>query len=57
MIKDFPYFEMKNQAVTRAFSTLVDKDKFKTLLFDHVFSDLERRVIIEKLEHAGAAHQ
>jgi len=51
LIKDFPYYQMKNEAVVRAFPKLVDKEKFKTLLEDQVFSDLERRVIIEKLEH------
>jgi len=53
LIESFPYYEMKNQAVTRGFPTLVDKQNFKSLLFSQVFSDLERRVIIEKLEHAG----
>jgi len=57
LISSFPYYEMKNQAVTKAFPTLVDKKNFKGLLFSEVFSDLERRVIIEKLEHAGAAGQ
>jgi hypothetical protein len=52
-IDSFPYYEMKNQAVTRAFPTLVDKQNFKSLLFAQVFSDLERKVIIEKLEHVG----
>jgi len=42
---------MKNEAVVRAFPKLVDKEKFKVLLEDQIFSDLERRVIIEKLEH------
>jgi len=54
LIESFPYYEMKNQqAVTRGFPTLVDKQNFKSLLFSQVFSDLERRVIIEKLEHTG----
>jgi len=53
LIESFPYYEMKNQAVTKVFPTLTDKQNFKSLLFSQVFSDLERRVIIEKLEHVG----
>jgi hypothetical protein len=47
------YYEMKNEVVYRAFPKLLDKENFKHLLEQQIFSELEKKVIIEKLEHGG----
>jgi len=55
IIKDFSYYEMKNQTILHAFPRLIDKENFRQLLLVHVFSELERKVILEKLLHGSEA--
>jgi len=51
MIEKMPYFGMKNECLYRAFGKLTDKENFRELLITQVFSDLERKVLLEKLDH------